>query len=183
MSDWNPSKYQMIMIPAEVLKVLGEKCKPHLIATYVGIASYYGSKNKKMTRPFPSHNRLGKRIGKSGEAAKKNLYELSTFIDSTGLHLLEIINRKNPSNNKVNTSNEYILPHYELLYLKGLQDQTPSKEIPYPPVADDQTPGYSDTQYLNTLPKSKLSISTHQNSDAELWNALLGNDRTKKALE
>ena len=40
MSDWNPSKYQMIMIPAEVLKVLGEKCKPHLIATYVGIASY-----------------------------------------------------------------------------------------------------------------------------------------------
>jgi len=37
MSEWNPSKYQMIMIPAEVLKVLGEKYKPHLIATYVGI--------------------------------------------------------------------------------------------------------------------------------------------------
>lgn len=183
MSDWNPSKYQMIMFPAEVLKVLSEKRKPYLIATYLGIASYYGSKNKKMTRPFPSHNKLGKRIGKSGEAAKKNLYELSTFIDSTGLHLLEIINRKNPINNKVNTSNEYILPHYELLYLKGLQDQTPSKEIPYPPVAEDQTPGYSDTQYLNTLSKSKLSTSTHQNSDAELWRALLGELSSKKKLE
>jgi len=182
MSDWSPSKEQLIIFPAIVLKILGDIEKHHLLSTYLGIASIYGSKNKKIIRPFPSHSYLGDRIGKSKDAVKRNTYELSKLIDNEGIPLLKIINRKNKRNKKVNTSNEYVLPHYELIYLKGLNNHTSGKLLPYPEVIDDHRVGYSDTQYLNTLSKSNYPKYTYPNNDSEVIKELVKDLSNKKSI-
>ena len=181
MSNWSPVKQQLIMIPAIVLKIIGESKRSHLIATYTGIASYYGSKNNKIVRPFPSHKALGERIGKSSEAVKKNIYELATLIDNNGLHLIEVKNRK-ATNKKENTSNEYFLPHYELIYLKGLQNHTPGSTLPDPQVSEYTPPRYSDTQYLNTLSKSNYPKYTDPNEDISMMQDLIKDLSNKKSL-
>ena len=182
MSNWNPSKEQLIMFPAIVLKILGDVEKHHLVSTYLGIASIYGSKNKKIKRPFPSHSYLGDRNGKSKEAVKRNTYELSRLKDNDGIPLLKIINRKNKRNKKVNTSNEYVLPHYEIIYLRGLNNHTSGNQIPDPEVIDDHRVGYSDTQYLNTLSKSNYPKYTYPNNDSELMQDLIKSLSNEKSM-
>ena len=181
MSNWSPNNQQHIMIPAIVLKVISESKRSHLLSTYTGIASYYGPKNNKLNRPYPSYKALGERVGKSSEAVKKNVYELATLTDNDGLHLIKVKNRK-LKNKKENTSNEYTLPHYELIYLKGSHNHTPGNDIPDPEVPHYQPLGYSDTQNLNTLSKSNYSKYTDPNEDISMMQDLIKDLSNSKSI-
>ena len=184
MSDWNPDYKQFAMCPQIVIKVLGDLKKIHLLATYICIASYYGpGKGTELQKPYPSHKKIAERIGQSASAVRKSTKQLEKILDDQEIPLLEITHRQDKKNPKEKSSNIYTLPHYEYCYLKELHYRTPSTTVTNPTSAQGQDLRHSTDEYLNTLPKSKLSISTHLNSDAELWNALLGNERTKKALE
>jgi len=155
MSDWSPEYKQFAMCPQIVVKVLGDLKKIHLLPTYIGIASYYGpGKGKKLQQPYPSHKKIGERIGQSASAVRKSTKQLEKILDDRGIPLLEITHRQDKNNPKEKSSNVYTLPHYEYCYLKELYYRTPSTTVPNPPSTEGLPLRHSTDEYLNTLSKT-----------------------------